>query len=99
MNIDSNKLQRLLRQHVKFHLIDVRSPQEFQNGHIEGASNIPADVFLKKIGATISQKDAAIVIYDGRGENTAKLVSGAERLGYLNIVDLDGGYAAFLKGS
>ena len=97
MKIDCEKLGRLLKQHVSFNLIDVRATSEFQKGHIPGAKNFPFDVFLNKLQGGVTQKEAAIVIYDNKEEHSGVLVTKAENLGYINIVSLEGGYQAFLK--
>lgn len=97
MKIDCEKLGRLQRQHVAFNLIDVRAPSAYENGHIAGALNLPANIFSNKLPSTVSRKDAAIVIYDNNGESSDNLVSRAETMGYLNIVNLEGGYQEYLK--
>ena|ERR1700722_8502858 len=97
MKIDCEKLERLQKHHVSFNLIDIRSSQEYQAQHIDGAINIPSDIFLKKLTSTVSQKDAAIVIYDANDETCEQFVAGAEKLGYLNIVSLEGGFNEYLR--
>ncbi len=51
-------------------LLDVRSPEEFADGHIEGARNIP----VNEIGAALATlpKDKAIVVYCAVGRRAAK---------------------------
>ena len=56
-------------------LIDVRSPAEFKQGHIDGAKNIP----LNEIGdraSEVGKKDAQVVLYCRSGARS----SGAQRI-------------------
>ena len=69
-------------------IIDVRTPEEFSAGHIDGAINIP----VEKIGQGIQtikglKKDSPILVYchSGRRSSMARLT--LEQQGYKNILD------------
>ncbi|MBE2251616.1 MAG: rhodanese-like domain-containing protein [Myxococcus sp.] len=67
-------------------LVDVRSPEEFASGHIEGAVNIPIDQLDARKGEL--KKDADIVLYcrsGARSERGRVLLSGA---GYTKVYNL-----------
>jgi rhodanese-related sulfurtransferase len=53
-------------------IIDVRTPEEFKNGHIDGSLNIPLD----KIGEAMAwlQKDVPIVVVCASGNRSAHAV-------------------------
>lgn len=80
----------------KVQLVDVRTPQEYAKGHIEGAINIDffeTEVFNKKF--EILDKDKPVYIYchsGGRSNKAAKLLL---KMGFIKIFDLKGGYAAW----
>jgi phage shock protein E len=97
IEIDAEKLKRMLALHVAFYLVDLRSPEEYSSGHIKGALNIPADEFLTKIEKTVPAKDTPVVVYDTDGEGSARLVLEAEKMGYVNIVNLEKGYVGYLN--
>ena len=69
-------------------VIDVRTPQEFATGHIEGAINIPYDTIrpglpaLAKIG-----KDENILLYCRSGRRSAIAKQSLAELGYRNLQD------------
>ena len=44
-------------------IIDVRSPQEYREGHVNGAISIPDYQMKKEIQKTIKDKDELIVLY------------------------------------
>ena len=68
-------------------LLDVRSPGEFQGGHIEGAVNIPVGELGARL-AELPDKGRAVVVYCASGMRSAaakKVLLGA---GYATVVDL-----------
>ena len=69
-------------------IIDVRTPDEFSAGHIEGAINIPVD----KLGQGIQliqglKKDSPILLYCRSGRRSAIAKSALEQQGYKRILD------------
>lgn len=75
-------------------LIDVRTPNEFEAGHIENAQNInwfDTD-FAEQMKAI--DKTSAIYVYCKKGGRSAKAARFLDSLGYKNVVDLTGGYDA-----
>lgn len=76
-------------------VIDVRTPAEFGEGHIEGAKNIDfngAD-FEMKIKALA--KDQPLLVHCARGGRSTKSLATFKKLGFAQVIHLDGGYAAF----
>lgn len=71
-------------------IIDVRSPEEYRDGHIEGALSIP----LASIPATASNrlpvKDAPIFAYCLSGARSAQAVRELTRQGYTDVVNMGG---------
>ena len=69
-------------------LIDVRTPQEFASGHIDGAINIPLD----QIGRRLSEipKDRQVVLYCRSGNRSNQAAGLLKSAGYNNILDLGG---------
>lgn len=71
-------------------MIDVRSPDEYRGGHIEGALSIP----LVSIPATASKrlpnKNAPIFAYCLSGARSAQACRELERQGYTNVVNMGG---------
>lgn len=78
-------------------LVDVRTPEEYAAGHIDEALNInwfDTD-FAKQIQAI--EKDETVYVYCKKGGRSAKAAHLLDSLGYKNVVDLEGGYDAYLK--
>jgi Rhodanese-related sulfurtransferase len=74
----------------KAQLIDVREPNEFKNGHILGARNIPLEQL--KMRKQEIRNDMPIYLYCTNGSRSARAASTLKRLGYRNLFDLQGGF-------
>lgn len=72
-------------------LIDVRSKQEYMEGHLQGAINIPDFELKNRAQREIPKKNQLIIVYcqyGGRSRNAYMLM---KKLGYTNIYNLYGG--------
>jgi rhodanese-related sulfurtransferase len=63
-------------------LIDVRSPQEYEGGHIAGALNVPIDTLPKSAGALPPGPIIATCSMGGRGGRAADLLDTAGRTAF-----------------
>ncbi len=72
-------------------LIDVRTPQEFAQGHIESAINI--DFRNENFEELIAKVDKTkpVAVYCGKGGRSGKCSSFMKKAGFTKIYDLDGG--------
>ena len=72
-------------------LVDVRTPQEYAEGHIDGALNInvQSDDF-KELAQRELSKDSTVLIYCRSGRRSLDAAEMLTRLGY-NVVNLKGG--------
>ena len=69
-------------------IIDVRTVQEWNNGHIEGAILIPYDQIEKSIGAIVKDKSQKIYLYCRTGRRSALAQEALDKLGYKDVVNL-----------
>ncbi len=73
-------------------LIDVRTPKEFEMGHLENALNMDwFDTGFQKYFDTVP-KDRKLYLYCKKGGRSAKAQKLLDSLGYRNVVNLEGGY-------
>lgn len=79
----------------KVQLIDVRTSEEFAEGHIEGADNIDflAEGFLTKFKDY--KKDEPLYIYCRSGNRSSKAAKKLSEAGFEKIIDLKGGFLAW----
>lgn len=68
-------------------LIDVRSPEEFADGHLEGAVNIPVAQLEARLGE-VGPKDAPVVVYCRSGHRASKAKQVLEAAGFKAVHNL-----------
>lgn len=71
--------------------IDVRTPEEYVTGHLQGALNIPHNVIGERISEVTSGKNQSIKLYCRSGKRAGIAKATLEALGYTNVVN-EGGY-------
>ena len=72
-------------------LVDVRSNQEYREGHLQGAINIPDFEIANRIQKEIPKKNQLIVVYcqyGGRSKDASMMM---KKMGYTNVYNLYGG--------
>ncbi|HFD11354.1 MAG TPA: rhodanese-like domain-containing protein [Crenotrichaceae bacterium] len=78
-------------------IIDVREPNEFAEGHLPGAINVPRGVLEFKIGnqPAVADTNTDILIYCLSGGRGALATESLQKLGYRNVKNLAGGIKAW----
>jgi rhodanese-related sulfurtransferase len=70
-------------------VLDVRTPAEFEAGHIPGARLLPYDQVAGR-AAELPAKDRPVLLYCRTGRRTALAASALAQLGYTRVYDLQG---------
>ena len=76
--------------------IDVRSAEEFNDGHLQDSINIPHDQIVERIKAVSPDKDAPINLYCRSGRRAEVALTELKKAGYTNVTN-HGGYEDLLK--
>ena len=78
-------------------LVDVRTPKEFNAGHLDNALNIDwlGDSFSAEFAEI--KKNQTIYLYCKSGKRSADATKFLDSLGYRNVVNLEGGYIAWAE--
>ncbi len=74
-----------------FYLVDVREDKEWDQGHLPGAIHLGKGVIERDIEGVIPDPNAEIVLYCGGGYRSALAAENLARMGYTNVVSMDGG--------
>ena len=74
-------------------LLDVRSPQEYREGHIPGSQNVPLQQ-LDKVEEVTENKDTVLYVYCHSGTRSRQAISLLKHMGYTNVHNI-GGIAAY----
>jgi phage shock protein E len=86
---DPDTLARLIASgEPAYFLVDVRTPQEYAEGHISTAVNIPVSEIGERPPTT--DKGALIIVYCASGGRSARSKARLEGLGYTRVVDFGG---------
>ncbi len=81
----------------KLLLIDVREESEFAAGHIPGAIHLSKGVIERDIETVVPDPNKEILLYCGGGFRSALSAENLQRMGYKNVVSVDGGWRAWTE--
>jgi sulfur-carrier protein adenylyltransferase/sulfurtransferase len=76
-------------------LLDVREPDEYEQGAVPGAIHIPRGHLESQVESKILDKDAEVVIYCAGGTRSAFAAETLAQLGYSDVVSVKGGFNAW----
>ncbi len=89
-DISYRELQSLMKtQNIV--LMDVRSGQEYEEGHLDGAINIPVYNIEKDIAKHVKNKEDTIILYCSSGSRSKQAKEILEKLGYSEVYNLKEG--------
>lgn len=88
-------LARQAKHDAKLFVLDVRTPEEFAQGHVPGAVNIPHDQVSAHLGDIPKDKDVVLYCRSGRRAGMAAEVLKAN--GYDHLLHLDGDMNAWME--
>ena len=74
-------------------LLDVRTPQEYREGHIPGSKNLPLQT-IDKVDSIVENKDTVLYVYCHSGARSRQAVGILRHMGYTNVNNI-GGIAAY----
>jgi rhodanese-related sulfurtransferase len=76
--------------------VDVREDEEWSAGHAAGARHLGKGIIERDIEAAIAEKDRTLVLYCGGGYRSALAADALQKMGYSNVLSLDGGWRAIV---
>jgi rhodanese-related sulfurtransferase len=79
----------------KFYLVDVREESEWAEGHLPNSIHIGKGIIERDIEARVSDADAEVVLYCGGGYRSALAAEALMKMGYRNVISMDGGIRAW----
>lgn len=89
-NITIKEMLEILKTNSNTVLLDVRSSQEYIEGHIRGSINIPV-YDIEKQAKNKLNKDSIIIVYCSAGIRSKRAIQILEKLGYENLYNVEGG--------
>ncbi|MDQ2776039.1 MAG: rhodanese-like domain-containing protein, partial [Acidobacteriota bacterium] len=92
--IDIEEYKRLRGTGEAGQLVDVREDKEWEAAHAAGAIHLCKGVIERDIEKTVPDKNAKLVLYCGGGFRSALATDNLQKMGYTNVISLDGGWRA-----
>ena len=88
--ISMDKAVKMMKDEKDYIILDVRRPDEFAEGHIPGAINIPNEEIGTTDIAELPNKSQLILVYCRSGRRSKEASEKLVKLGYTNIVEFGG---------
>jgi rhodanese-related sulfurtransferase len=76
----------------KFVLVDVREDHEWAAGHIPGAVHLGKGIIERDVETKYPDTNTEMVLYCGGGFRSALAADNLQRMGYTNVISMDGGW-------
>ncbi|WP_116964545.1 rhodanese-like domain-containing protein [Fastidiosibacter lacustris] len=77
-------------------LIDVREESEYTHAHLPGAYHLSKGLIEVKIETLIPNKEQKLYLYCGGGFRSALSADNLQKMGYHNVISIDGGFRAWI---
>jgi rhodanese-related sulfurtransferase len=81
----------------KFVLVDVREESEWPAGHAPGAVHISKGVIERDVETKVPDKATPLVLYCGGGFRSALAADNLQKMGYTNVISMDGGWRGWTQ--
>ena len=75
----------------KFVLVDVREESEYAKDHLPGAIHLGKGVIERDIEESVPELNTPIVLYCGGGYRSALAADNLQKMGYTNVLSMEGG--------
>ena len=79
----------------KLVLIDVREDNEWAKGHLPGAVHLGKGIIERDIEQRVPDTGAKVILYCGGGFRSALAAESLRKMGYENVLSMDGGIRAW----
>ena len=92
---DISGYRKMLAEGPKPLLIDTREDNEWAAGHAAGAVHLSKGIIERDIETKVPDKSTLMVLYCGGGFRSALAADALQKIGYTNVISLDGGWRAW----
>lgn len=93
--IDIDEYRRLRESGDPHLLIDVREESEWNAGHASGSMHLGKGIIERDIESKVPDRDTKLVLYCGGGFRSALAADNLQKMGYRDVISLDGGWRAW----
>ena len=89
-NITADEAKEIMDSESGYVILDVRTEEEYAEGHIPGAILIPDYEIIQKAESILTDKDQRILVYCRSGRRSKNAAEALLALGYTNIWEFGG---------
>ena len=94
---DFREIKKRIDAGEKMILVDTREDNEWARGHIPKAIHLGKGIIERDIEQTIPDKNALLVLYCGGGFRSALAADNLQKMGYKNVLSMDGGWRGWTE--
>lgn len=88
--ISQDEAQKIMDEGSDFLIVDVRTPDEYAEGHIKGAINVPNEEIADTEIEALPDKEQLLLVYCRSGNRSKDASSKLAAMGYTNIKEFGG---------
>ena len=89
-HVSMDDIVKIMNENKNYVIVDVRTPDEYKEGHIPNAINIPNETINETVYNKLKDKNQLILIYCRSGSRSRQAACKMQKLGYTNLVDFGG---------
>ncbi len=95
--VGNDEFEKKIKELPQAQLIDVRTPEEFAEGHLVGAKNLNIfdDDFITKIEKLDKKKP--VLVYCHSGGRSGEAYDALKKAGFATVLDMKGGFSSWKK--
>ena len=89
-HISQEKAMQIMREETGYLIVDVRRPDEFAEGHIAGAINVPNETIESEMPELLPDKEQVLLVYCRTGRRSREAAGKLAGIGYTAVYDIGG---------
>ena len=89
-HISQSEAKEMMDNTKDYVIVDVRTKEEYKEGHIKNAINIPNETISDDVSDVLKDKSQVILVYCRSGNRSKQASSKLAKLGYTNIYEFGG---------
>ena len=93
--VSPDEVKRALDAKESVAILDVRTPEEYAQGHIKDSKLVPLQEIAQKVGS-LGKKDQKMYVYCRSGARSAQAIAFLRQQGFTDVHNMSGGIMAWL---
>ena len=89
-HVSMDDIVQIMNENTNYIILDVRTYEEYKDGHIPNAICIPNEKIESNITRELTDKNQLILVYCRSGNRSKQAAEKLKRLGYTNLIEFGG---------